>query len=137
VPLGLAVVRHVVVGLMPRPIRTTESNFTFLGPSSNVADLPGQREAGRRFYSVWKLSDEEREAIAKGGNLELGIYCDPIPPVSIVVTDVPEVAVDHNGKRDFRCANDDCRALYVEHRANQLDHKCGQCGGELRAAEVV
>jgi hypothetical protein len=125
---------------VPRPIRTTESNFTFLGPSPDVADLPGQREddaRGGRFYSVWELSDDERAAIARGGNIELGIYAIPIPPVSITVVEVPEVVVDHNGKQDFRCSNAECRALYVQHRANELDHKCGQCGAELRPAEVA
>lgn len=77
---------------MPRPIRTIESNFTYLGPTREIADLPGQREDGR-FYSVWRLSDEERAQIAAGANIELGIYSEPIPPVSITVVDVAESPV--------------------------------------------
>lgn len=111
-----------------RPIRTVESNFTFLGPSPEVADLPGQREQGR-FYSVWQFTDEERAKIAAGANVELGIYCIPIPPVSLSVVDVPEASLSEHGA-DHRCV--ECGALYVGIRAIDLNRKCGHCGAELR-----
>jgi hypothetical protein len=115
-----------------RPIRTVESNFTYLGPSPEVADLPGQREQGR-FYSVWHLTDEDRAKIAAGANVELGIYCEPIPPVSMAVVDVPESPLSTHGV-DHRCV--DCSALYVGQRAIDLEHKCGQCGAALKPVEV-
>lgn len=71
------------------PVKTLESNFTYLGPAPEVADMPCRLE-GAQTYSVWVLSDEERELIAKGGHIRLGIFgVRPIPPVSLQV--VPNV----------------------------------------------
>lgn len=67
------------------PIRTNESNFTYLGPTTEVADLPCRLE-GRDTYSVWALTPEERKQIAEGANIRLGIIgMRPIPPVSLQV----------------------------------------------------
>lgn len=68
-----------------RPIRTKESNFTYLGPTREIADLPCRRERADTF-SVWTLSDAERKAIADGANLRIGIWgMTPIPPISLEV----------------------------------------------------
>ncbi len=37
------------------------------------------------------FTDEEREAIHKGANIELGILTEPIPPVSLIVSIEQEV----------------------------------------------
>ena len=67
------------------PIETKESNFVYLGPTAEIADLPCRRE-GRNTFSVWQLTAEERAQIAAGGNIRLGIYrAVPIPPVSLAV----------------------------------------------------
>ena len=107
------------------PIRTVESNFTYLGPVPQVFDLPCQRLDGR-VYSVWRLTDEERAAIAAGANIELGISREPIPPVSLAVTDAAEEVESEHGI-DFRCEG--CGGLYVEKRAARLDFDCGHCAG--------
>lgn len=72
------------------PIRTVNSNFTYRGPSDDIGDLPCERhtELGKQteVYSVWELTDEERQAIAAGGQLKLGVMTpDAIPPVSFEV----------------------------------------------------
>lgn len=67
------------------PVRTKESNFVYLGPTDEIADLPCRVE-GTTTFSIWALTDEEREAIAAGGNIRLGIFgAVPIPPVSLGV----------------------------------------------------
>lgn len=109
-----------------RPIRTTASNFTFLGPDPSIADLPCQREDGVT-RSVFKLTDEERERIAAGGNLELAMWCDGHPPISLAVTDAIEIAEPG----DTRC--EDCNALYVRSRGLT---RCGQCDGLLVEASI-
>lgn len=46
------------------------------------------REGGNALavYSVWEFSKDERELIARGENLKLGILgIDPMPPVSLEV----------------------------------------------------
>ena len=70
------------------PIRTERSNFTYLGPSPEVGDLPCRREDGV-VYSTWELTHEERIAIGEGANIELGIWHEPIPPVSLAIDSTP------------------------------------------------
>jgi hypothetical protein len=82
---------------MPQVIKTESSNFNYLGPEPGIGDLPCERrridERGRTaIFSTWKLTDEERRAIAEGANIELGIwFMEPIPPVSIALTHAKEV----------------------------------------------
>lgn len=71
-----------------RPIKTERSNFTYKGPTPDILDLPCRREDGV-VYSTWFLSDEERIAIAEGSNIELAIYHEPIPPVSLAIDSTP------------------------------------------------
>lgn len=67
------------------PIKTRESNFTYLGPTPEVADLPCRTE-GPNTFSVWELTPDERRLIADGANVRLGIHgMRPIPPVSLQV----------------------------------------------------
>lgn len=115
------------------PIRTSESNFTYLGPTPRVADLPGKRDSDG-FKAVFRFTDEERQMIANGANLELGIFTTPIPPVSVNVCGLKEVGPKMQDglpvKPDFRCAG--CRGLYVADRAQALAYECGWCKGELQ-----
>lgn len=77
-----------------KPIRTNRSNFTYRGPTPDIMDLPCERtriEGGGQdgapiTYSVWELTQEERDFVARGGNIKLGIlYAQPIPPVSLQI----------------------------------------------------
>lgn len=66
-----------------RPIKTHESNFTYLGPTPEVADLPCRTE-GDDTFSVWELDEDERAMLAAGGHVRMGIHgVRPIPPVSL------------------------------------------------------
>jgi hypothetical protein len=73
-------------------IKTEHSNFVYRGPEPGIGDLHCERRQvdglGRSaIFSTWKLTDEERAAVAAGANIELGIwYVEPIPPVSMAVT---------------------------------------------------
>jgi hypothetical protein len=74
-----------------QPIRTERSNFTYLGPTPDIGDLPCRREPGV-VYSTWELTPEERIAIGEGANIELGIYhVEPIPPVSLAIDSTPRL----------------------------------------------
>jgi hypothetical protein len=67
------------------PIKTNEANFTYLGPTPEIADLPCRNE-GTDTYSVWEPTAEERRMIAEGAHVRLGIYgARPIPPVSLQI----------------------------------------------------
>lgn len=83
-----------------RPIRTDETIGIYGAPKGMedvVEGLPYWREkdsetGGNLIRSVWELDADEREAIALGGNVLLGILGEPIPPVQLQVLspiDVP------------------------------------------------
>ena len=69
------------------PVKTERSNMVYRGTTPNIADLDCERIAPGHIRSVWKPSDEERAYITAGGNLELDILTEPIPPVALNVTD--------------------------------------------------
>jgi hypothetical protein len=78
-----------------KPVRTATSNIVYVGPPG-IGDLHAERvgtEPGR-IRSVWHLSKAEREYIAAGGNIELEILTEPIPPVALNVTDAVGVGED-------------------------------------------
>lgn len=104
-----------------RPIRTENSNHTYMGPTPEIADLPCERSRGA-VYGVWALTDEEREMIANGAQIKLGIFTEPIPPVSVELTNEPEA----HDPDDLRCTQ--CNGLY--RRARGLT-RCGWCNSEL------
>lgn len=113
---------------MPRPIRTDSAESTYLGTAPEVADLPCHREAGI-VRATFALTDDEREKIAAGAQIELAIWAEPIPPVAITVVHAKEA----RAATDLRCEN--CAALYVETRARELGFNCGHCNGGLKYPE--
>lgn len=84
-----------------RPVRTRSSNFVYRGPAADIGDAwVERRPAERAVYLVWEPTPEEREQIAAGGNLKLGVhYLEPIPPVSLAVTLEDEVTDPDPGHR--------------------------------------
>lgn len=68
-----------------QPVKTNESNFTYLGPTEEIADLPCRLE-GPNTFCVWEPTESDRKLIAEGGHIRLGIYgAQPIPPVSLQI----------------------------------------------------
>lgn len=62
----------------------TEDNDLWVELARVRDDVLGETTA---ICSVWELSDEERQAIADGANVELEIIGGLQPPVSLTVTD--------------------------------------------------
>lgn len=82
-----------------RPVKTTRSNLVYRGDGADIIDLHCERatleggsvDGGGVIYSVWKLSEGEREHVARGGKLKVGIlFMEPIPPVSLEIVDEEE-----------------------------------------------
>jgi hypothetical protein len=117
-----------------RPIRTTESNFTYLGFKPEIGDMPVERDGAGRVFAVYALSDEERIMIANGAHIRLGVHQEPIPPISMSVQRFDEEPCVVEGRKDFRC--DGCNGLYVEPRAHELGYVCGWCEGSLASTAV-
>lgn len=82
-----------------KPITTEQTTGTYGAPrglEAGIGGLPYYREFVKEYganevMSVWAFTDEERESIAGGANLLLGILGEPIPPVSLALTDQTEV----------------------------------------------
>ena len=68
------------------PIRTERSNFIFRSASPDILDMPGERIEPGHIRSIWELTKRERDDISQGLNIELEIFDEPIPPVSLNVT---------------------------------------------------
>jgi hypothetical protein len=107
------------------PIRTVNSNFTYLGPAPDIGDLPVRRGDGS-VRSVWRLTDSERAMIANGAQIELAIYQEPMPPVALALTN-EEPADDPD---DLTCSN--CGSIWRRDRGLR---ECGHCGVQLESAE--
>ena len=75
-------------------VKTAESNHNFGPPQgyseSQIGNLPccfEETEYGRFVFSVWEPTPEERQAIANGQNIRLGVgWIGAFPPVSLGTT---------------------------------------------------
>lgn len=73
-----------------RPVKTEACNMVYKG-SGAVHDLNCQRIELGQIASFWRPTRSELEILNDGGLIELVIYSEPIPPVSIGVTTLKEV----------------------------------------------
>ncbi len=89
-----------------RPIVTPATNHNFAPPEGQedtIGDLPCHFEDedwGRVVWSEWEPTPTEREAIAKGHNLRLGIgWLGAFPPVYLGTVHLKEItpadAIEH------------------------------------------
>jgi len=67
------------------PVVRLDHNFVYEGGSDAVGDLACRRENGE-VYSHWELTPNELAQLTHGdAHIELGIFAEPIPPVSLRV----------------------------------------------------
>lgn len=64
------------------PVKLEKHNFTYKGSTPEVGDLSCERRHGGVF-SHWQPSDDELRILNDGGYVELGVFTEPIPPVSL------------------------------------------------------
>lgn len=75
-------------------VRNGWCNFTYLGPAPDIGDLPCRRETvdGKQVVrAYYKPNEEELEQLNRGGSIVLGIWSEPIPPVSMGIEFPPEL----------------------------------------------
>ena len=73
------------------PVRTNRSNFVYRGPTLDIGDAWVERELvampegqARVVWMDWQLDDVDRQAIAAGALIRLGVWgLEPIPPLSL------------------------------------------------------
>lgn len=68
-----------------KPVKHAGSNLVYRGNSADIGDLWCMRQKPGHIDVVYEFTDEERQMIAEGGKILLGIYHEPIPPVSMAV----------------------------------------------------
>lgn len=68
------------------PVRHAGCNFVYRGPTADIGDLHCHVR-GNTTEVVYELDDADRERIANGGRVMLGILGHPIPPLSMQVID--------------------------------------------------
>lgn len=68
-----------------KPVRHGASNLVYRGPAPGIGDLWCQRVKPGQIRVVYEFDEAERKQIAEGGRVELAMYCEPIPPVSMIV----------------------------------------------------
>lgn len=70
-----------------KPVKHAGADVVYRGPTPDIGDLWCFRDRPGLIRVVYELDDQERETIAKGGRIMLGIWAEPIPPVSMQVID--------------------------------------------------
>jgi len=66
------------------PIQTPRTEITYVDEAE--VEMPARHDEYGRVLSTWELDDEEREALAQGGRIEVGINQDPPPQVTVKVS---------------------------------------------------
>lgn len=87
-----------------RPIVTQETNHNFGPPPGREGEFralpcahPVETKHGPVTYAVYELDDADREAIAAGWNIRLGVgWIGGFPPVSLAVTYLTETKEGDN-----------------------------------------
>jgi hypothetical protein len=67
------------------PIKHEASNMVYRGPTDDIGDLWVQRDKPHQVRVVYELDDNDRKLIAAGGRIELAMFHEPIPPISMAV----------------------------------------------------
>lgn len=68
------------------PIKTPETNITYTAEADEILDLPAVYEPSEvRISSTWELTELEREQIAEGGFIGLGVAAHQPPPAGLAV----------------------------------------------------
>lgn len=92
------------------PVKPLDANVVYKGPTENIGDLECTRVELGHIKVQFRLSVDELSWINAGALIQLDLYTEPIPPVSLNVTEpfCPECIVEMEMKWDadhwrFRC----------------------------------
>jgi hypothetical protein len=66
-----------------QPVKHAGSNVVYRGNGDNIGDLWVQRIEPGRIEILYEPTDDERQMLADGGRVVLGIWNEPMPPVSV------------------------------------------------------
>jgi hypothetical protein len=73
-------------------VNLTRCNLTYKGNGADIVDLPRERvtfdDGSTAIFSFWKPDADELAQLVAGGTVRLGVWTEPIPPVSVGVEPV-------------------------------------------------
>lgn len=67
------------------PIKFGAADVVYRGPTPEIGDLWVYRLEPGHVEAVFELDDHDRELIAAGGRIRIGILTEPMPPISLQV----------------------------------------------------
>jgi hypothetical protein len=70
-----------------KPVKPLDANMVYKGPTPDVGDLECTRVKPGHIRSEWRLSEDEISWLAAGGNVQLEILNEPIPPIALNVVE--------------------------------------------------
>lgn len=66
------------------PVERRHHNHVYKSPDDSVRDLSGYAVEGA-FSSHWRPTSEELAVLVEGGDVELTVFAQPVPPVTVKV----------------------------------------------------
>lgn len=86
----LSEIRPTYEGYQLKPSRTPHANAVLKGIDDDMGDLEVELCIDPEYKSIasvtaWDLDDHQRELIAAGAHIRLGVWQHPIPPLSVGV----------------------------------------------------
>lgn len=78
------------------PVKPLDANVVYKGPTEVIGDLECTRVELGHIKVQFRLSDEEKAWIEAGALVQLDLYTEPIPPISLNVAEpfCPECMVE-------------------------------------------
>jgi hypothetical protein len=70
-----------------KPVKPLDANIVYKGPTPEIGDLECTRVKAGHIRTQWRLTPDEIAFLAAGGDVVLEMFCEPIPPVSLNVTE--------------------------------------------------
>lgn len=64
------------------PVKRSHHNKTYKGPTEDIGDLSTYAVEGR-VASHWRPNSEEVAVLVRGGDVEVTIFGEPIPPITV------------------------------------------------------
>lgn len=80
-----------------RPYSNERTLLVYGGPAPGIGDLKCERIRPGLVRSFWKPSPLELLILRRGGVVELVIYDEPIPPVSLTALTVADSNAEYSG----------------------------------------
>lgn len=88
-----------------KPVKHAGASIVYRGDGDKIGDLWCMRQKPGHIDIVYEFDDKERQMIAEGGRILIGIHHEPIPPISMQV--MPQGFCEPVAEHPFHVARDE------------------------------